>query len=391
MRLCALKDIESGTVLGKSLYEVNGKLLLGAGYRITREMKSKLLSRKYTYIYIMEEGTEDVVPEDVISDEVKLQAKSKLADKVAEIEKQDKFKDVSLSKARKLIEDGYLKDVDVPYAMRSIVGEILKDISAVGANFANMVMIKSEDSYFMDHALNTTVLAILVGKKYRFTPSELKCLALGTFLHDIGKVILKHIGNSENPDKIAELYKEHPTFGYLLLNNSGSQVSPMETQIVNQHHEFQDGSGFPIGLRGQNQSPIKSVSSEIKGHIYRLAEICCVVNAFDNLVFNPLKKEPLAPAQAMKKIIMNSGTYFNKHVVQTLLKVVPNYPVGVYIRVVDIVDPNLIGYRGVVAKINKKDINKPIIILTKDKFLKKIKPIVIDTSKFTHIDMELLV
>ena len=176
MRLCAVKDLESGMVLGKSLYEVNGKLMLGAGYRITREMKSKLLSRKYTHIYIMEEGTEDVVPEDVISDEVKLQAKSKLADKVAEIEKQDKFKDVSLSKARKLVEDGYLKDVDVPYAMRAIVGEILKDISAVGANFANMVMIKSEDSYFMDHALNTTVLAILVGKKYRFTPSELKCL-----------------------------------------------------------------------------------------------------------------------------------------------------------------------------------------------------------------------
>ena len=88
---------------------------------------------------------------------------------------------------------------------------------------------------------------------------------------------------------------------------------------------------------------------------------------------------------------MNSGKNYNKHIVQTLLKVVPHYPVGVYIRVVNIVDPHLIGYRGVVAKINPDNINKPVIILTKDKFLKKIKPMVIDTSKFTHVDLEILV
>lgn len=391
MRLCAVKDLEDGVVLGKSLYEANGKLMLGAGYRITNVMKNKFLSRKYTYVYIMEEGTEDIVPEDVISDEVKLHAKARLSNKITEIERQSEFKEVSSFKAKELIEDGYLKDVNITYAMRSIVEEILKDISAVGAKFMNMVMIKSEESYFLDHAINTTVLSILIGKKYRFSNDELKKLALGVFLHDIGKIVLDQIKDSKNPKKVGELYKEHPTFGYLILTKSGSSITPIEAQIVNQHHEFQDGSGFPIGLTGQNQPPIKLSVSDSKVHIYRLAEICCIVNSFDNLIFNPMKQKQMTPGTAIKQIIMDSGKSYNSHIVQTLLKVVPIYPIGVYVKVLDIIDPHLIGYRGIVAKINEKDINKPVIILTKNKFSKKIKPMVIDTSKFANVDLEILV
>jgi HD-GYP domain-containing protein (c-di-GMP phosphodiesterase class II) len=390
MRLINLQETDEGMILGKSLYEANGKLLLGAGYRISGEMKQKLLDRRYTHVYIMEEGTEDVIPEDVISEEIKLQARQKLSGKMEEIERQSKFRGVSIDKAKKLIEEGYLKDIQISFSMRSIVEEILKDISASGATFAKMVMIKSSDTYFLDHAINTTVLAILIGKKYRFSNEELKSLALGVFLHDIGKVILNQLRDDSNPQKMAELYKEHPTFGYLILNNSGSMVTPMETQTVNQHHEYQDGSGFPIGLTGQNQPPIKLAIRDSKVHIYRMAEICCLVNAFDNMVFNPLKQRQLSPSEAIKRIILDSDKLYNKHIVQTLLKIVPNYPVGVSIRVLDIVDPHLIGYQGVVAKINEKNINRPTIILTKDKFLKKIKPIVIDTAKFKHVELELM-
>ena len=94
---------------------------------------------------------------------------------------------------------------------------------------------------------------------------------------------------------------------------------------------------------------------------------------------------------AIKKMILNAEKIFNKDIVQTLLQVIPVYPVGASIKVTDIVDPSLIGYRGVVAKINEKHINKPIIILTKNKFSKKIKPIVIDTSKLSSIDLQLVI
>ena len=102
-------------------------------------------------------------------------------------------------------------------------------------------------------------------------------------------------------------------------------------------------------------------------------------------------KEQISQAQALKKMILNSEKKYNKNIVQTLLKVVPQYPVGAYVRVLNIVDPHLIGYMGVVAKINKKNLNKPVIILIKDKFLKKIKPIIIDTSKLTTLELEIII
>jgi HD-GYP domain-containing protein (c-di-GMP phosphodiesterase class II) len=293
-------------------------------------------------------------------------------------------------KAADLLEKGYLRKVNITYDMRLIVEEILKDISASGAKFLNTVMVKTADTAFLDHAINTTVLAILIGRKYRFSKAELMSLALGTFLHDIGKIVIGQIKGSDDPATAKELYREHPTFGYLLIRDS-SDVTPMETQVVNQHHERQDGEGFPIGLQGQNLPPIKPVARETKGQIFRLAEICSVANAFDNLAYDHQSGAALDLEGAVKKIILDAEKAFNRDIVQTLLQVVPVYPVGASIKVVDIVDPHLIGYRGVVAKINENHINKPVIILTRNKFMNKIKPIIIDTSRLTTIELQLIV
>jgi HD-GYP domain-containing protein (c-di-GMP phosphodiesterase class II) len=388
MRFSSINEVDEGEVLGRSIYQPNGKLLLGAGFRINQGMRAKLLERGYTHIYIMEEGTEDVIPEDVISEEIRLQAREKLNDKITEIKSQTIFADLAPEKAIDLLERGYLRKVNITYDMRLIVQEILKDISAASTRFLNTVMIKSADTYFIDHAINTTVIALLIGRKFRFSKPELLTLGLGTFLHDIGKVVIEQLKGADDPAKARSLYCEHPTFGYLLIRDS-KDVTPMEAQIVNQHHEYQDGSGFPIGLRGQNLPPTKPATREIRGQIYRLAEICCVANAFENLAYDPVKKQPLDLDGAIKTIVLDSEKKYNSDVVQALLRVVPIYPVGVGVRVVEILDASLIGYYGVVAKISERHLNKPVIILTRNKFNKKIKPIVIDTSKLSSLELQL--
>lgn len=374
-------------VLGKSIYLSNGKLLLGAGFRFTGKIKSRLSEMGYSHVYIMEEGTDDVVPEDIISDEIKMQAKSKLYDKLAEIKRLAEFQNLTAGKAIKLLERGYLQKVNLTFDLRNVIQEILKDISSAGVTILNSVMIKTKDTYFLDHALNVTVLAILIGRKYRYSHRELVQLGLGCFLHDIGKVIIDQIAGSDTK-KADELYREHPTFGYLILRDN-ADVSPIETQIVNQHHEHQDGSGFPIGLLGQNLPPVKTVVRDTSRSIFRMAEICCVADAFDKLAYSPLTPG-CSPADAAHRLILDSGTVYNKEIMQTLLKVAPFYPVGVSICVVDIVDPHLIGYHGVVAKINEDNINRPVIILTRNKFMKKVTPIVVDTSKYTHVELKLV-
>ena len=88
MKLIPVDEIQTGMVLGKSIFEKDNRLLLGAGFRLVSSVLPKLAEKGISYIYIMEEGTEEVVPEDIISNEVKLQASSMLDDKAKKIEKQ---------------------------------------------------------------------------------------------------------------------------------------------------------------------------------------------------------------------------------------------------------------------------------------------------------------
>ena len=388
MRLIPVNDLEDGMVLGKSIYTFNNKLMLGAGFRLTAAFRAKLVERGMTHIYIIEEGTEDVVPEDIISDEIRFQARSRIADTAEKIQNHFNIKDISRQKVFDLIQNGYLQKVNLTQDMKNVVVEILNDISAAGAGFLNTAMFKSKDSYSTDHAINVTILSILIGKKYGFTKSELVDLALGSFLHDFGKIVIEKM-KPASAELSEELLSEHPTFGYLIVHNSRN-ASPIVSQIVNQHHENQDGSGYPIGLIGENLPPTSSVKRNTKNTIYRLAEICHVANAFDNIAMNPHDDTPVSPGDAIKQLVLGAGTKYNKHIVSTLTKVVPSYPVGAFVKIRYLLDSSLIGYRGVVARNNEQHLNKPQIILLFDRANKRIPPRLIDTSKLKNVELELI-
>ena len=388
MRVSSVQDLNIGDVLGRSLYLPNNQLLLGAGFRINDPIKNKLIDKGYSHVYILEEGTEEILPEDVISEEIRIEAKNRLVNKVDQIKDALNFSEMSKAKVLESLEKGNLKYIQINEDMKALIKEILNEISITGAKFMNTIMIKSKDSFFFDHALNTSVLAILIGKKYKLVMHELVNLAMGAFLHDIGKVIIEEIDKKSGGSSRENYYKEHPTFGYLLLSNDVN-ISPLVLQTVNQHHEQQDGKGFPIGLHGDNSPPIKNSTPE-RGMIFRFAEICSVANAYDQLLMNPLKGNKMGPPDVISELLKKAGTVYNKHIVETLSQIVPIFPVGSFVRINNIIDPALIGSYGVVAKVNEKDFSRPTIILTANKYKKKIKPIIIDTSKLNQIELSLM-
>lgn len=389
MRLCSRDNIELGMVLGKSIYDGNGRLLLGAGFRLNEHIVIRLAQRGYNHVYIMEAGTEAVLPQDIISDEIRYQAATRLADKTEEIKKTMEFVSMGSDKMDSLIQQGKMAKISFSADIRGMVSEILKDIASAGAKFMSTLMFKSQDTYFMDHALNVTVLTVLIAQKYGFTQKELSSLALGSFLHDIGKIIIEKMSDSTSKQRDA-LFPEHPTYGYLLLKNDPN-ITPIEAQVVNQHHELQDGSGFPIGLTGDNSPPVKAAgTTSQRGRIFRYAEICCVANAYDAMVLNPNNDQQLDPQEAIRRLIVESGTKYNKDIVQTLTQVVPAYPVGAYVKILAAQDQSLVGSMGVVAKINEDAMDKPVIILTKDRFMKSVKPDVVDTAQVGKVSLKLV-
>jgi putative nucleotidyltransferase with HDIG domain len=96
----------------------------------------------------------------------------------------------------------------------------------------------------------------------------LEILALGGLFHDIGKAIQK-VGENDTADEIDQKRLDHPAVGAAYVATR-PEIAPEVRLVIEQHHEFHDGSGFPKGLRGSS--------------IFELAAIVGIANLFDGLV-----------------------------------------------------------------------------------------------------------
>ncbi len=146
----------------------------------------------------------------------------------------------------------------------------------------NLLNLTSHDYYTYTHSVNVGVLSILLTKALFSTSSHHNLHELGAafFLHDIGKVNID-LNLINKPEKLTpeemQIMRGHPKHGYDILSNT-NQLSEECKIIVMQHHERDDGSGYPLGLKG----------NEI--HIY--GRICSIADVFDALTSQrPYKPE----------------------------------------------------------------------------------------------------
>lgn len=163
---------------------------------------------------------------------------------------------------------------------------------------ANLINLTRLDFTTYNHSMNVGIFATGLTKALFIedTTHNLEELATGFFLHDIGKsAIPLNILQKPGPLDSEEwaLMKEHPTKGYEILLKF-NHITPESQIIVLQHHERNNGTGYPQGLRGNNI------------HIY--SKICSIADVFEALVAKrPYKKpKPFFEAlQIMKEQMKN--------------------------------------------------------------------------------------
>lgn len=138
----------------------------------------------------------------------------------------------------------YLESVEQQRVQSLTLEQSLEDaLSAIAAT------LEQRDPYTAGHQQHVAELAVLIGKEMGLDAVRLKGLYLAGIVHDIGKIhipseILTKPGRL-NPAEFA-LIKSHPEVGYNILK-SISFPWPI-ADIVRQHHEYLDGSGYPLGL-----------------------------------------------------------------------------------------------------------------------------------------------
>ncbi len=181
------------------------------------------------------------------------------------------------------------KTENIREAKKSI-SEIVDLILGDDATSAFLLRITSYDFYTYAHSVNVGVLSVLLAKELfrRSFSHDMHELGAGFFLHDIGKVrvdqaIINKAGLLTKEER--DIMRTHPDLGYTLLTET-DQLTEECRIVVMQHHERQDGSGYPRRLTGD----------EI--HIY--GRICCIADVFDALTSERSYHQKVSTFDALK-------------------------------------------------------------------------------------------
>lgn len=123
-----------------------------------------------------------------------------------------------------------------------------------------------------NHSLRVSILAGVIGKWLLLKPSKINELILAGFLHDIGKTKFPERLQARRVETMNsedfESYINHTIDGNAILS-SNPTIPESVRMTAMQHHECMDGSGFPLGIRGDE--------------IHQFARIIAIADLYDNI------------------------------------------------------------------------------------------------------------
>jgi len=149
-------------------------------------------------------------------------------------------------------------------------------------------MIESRDSYTAGHTRRVADYCVLIAKEMGYQKKDIELVKNAAWLHDIGKIstpdsVLLKPGKLDNIEY--KLIQEHLNSGYEMLKSIDQYK--VIAEIMREHHEKYDGSGYPRGLKADEIKP--------------LSRIMIVADAFDamttNRVYKPRKSIDIALAE----------------------------------------------------------------------------------------------
>lgn len=250
-----------------------------------------------------------VEPEVVKEKKRRIEQLNRIRNEIAAVEKE--FKQAS-EVVKNITRNIHSNPQEVRLEAEKLVGKMVESLRDMGDVMIHAMSEKlGDDVYF--HALNVTVLSLIVAKALGMNEEETKHLGMGALFHDIGKVEIpsKILMKTEQLTKPEQSFLElHCEYGLNIANKTG--LSKQAAEIVMQHHEYTDGSGYPGKLKAEQISP--------------LSRIVSIVNAYDNLC-NPIcLMDALTPHEALSQMFAIKRNKFDVEALKAFIHCLGVYP-----------------------------------------------------------------
>ncbi len=327
-------QLKPGMVLSDDVESIkSGAILVSKGTVLNKRIIRRIHNQgvKYAFVYDPDEDAEDIKQNSLII------RYEKLSDKV-----EDVFSDVKIGK--KIILTEINDELD------DLIVEIIQHNNILG----RLRQLEEKDDYTFNHSLNVAMLAIMIGKWLNYSEKQIKQIALTGLFHDIGKLkisdnILQKPGELTIEER--EIMMKHPIYSYnVLLDTIG--ISKNILLGVLQHHEREDGSGYPYGIKGDK--------------IHEYAKIIAICDVYDALTSDRNYRKKVSPFYAAEILEEQSFGILDPYITRLFLNKISEFYVGCEV----LLSNNEIGK---IIYVHPQSPNKTIV-KTGDKYINFLEP-----------------
>lgn len=316
MRFKKIKQLEVGDKVGSDVLDINGRMFISKNAVLTEKLIERLKEQGFTGLYVNDAISWDIEVKQIVNPDTRNRA---------------------LACVQEENIDGAIE------IAKSLVNDIIEN----GIESIDFNSLKSYDDYTFIHSVNVAILASVLGMIMRLSHEEIDDLMIAGLLHDLGKYqipidILNKQGRLTESEYM--LLKTHSQRSYDLIEDR-TDLSDQVKKAVLLHHENIDGSGYPLGIMGEN--------------IPKLAKILHVADTYDALIADRAYKKGYTPSEASEYLMGGCGIMFDKDVIDAFIKQYPIYQKGL-----EIVLSN--GEHAIVVENKNSHIARPIIRMIED-------------------------
>ena len=320
MELVLTRHLTDGDVLAKDACNEYGRVLLKSGTKLNLQQINLLKAAAVYFVTVVREDKNDIKTDSKLN-----LIKQTMVEVIPEL--------------FRAIQNNDKEIIEKEFAVVDKMVDYIIDKKSINTTLFD---VKEYDDYTYTHCVNTSIMATFLGLEMKLNEKELKSLATGAILHDIGKTKLPlELLNKEGKLTSSEQneIRKHPIYGYDILIKNGIK-DPIILNGLLQHHERINGNGYPLRLKGEQ--------------ISKYSKIISVCDVFTALSANRCYRKRFSPNDAYEYILSGTNEQFDSKVVDTFRKSFAIYPVGCGIRLSN-------GMEGIVRRQNLGFPDRPVV------------------------------
>lgn len=303
-----IEKLVDGMELARNIQGPNPMLPFAvAGCKLNERIIARMQSVGVQGAYINTQLAEGIEPEDFVEPELKAKMLTSIRKAFDE-----SLKKMTFQSSRQIYQE-----------ITSVAETVVMNILSKDKYLFQMIDIRDYDGYTYSHSLYVGILSVLLGRYIGLPLNRLNDLALCGLLHDIGKTDIPiEITNKNGPltDDEFEVMKQHPNISYEKLGQN-TIISQAVLQGIRTHHEKFNGTGYPLGLAGED--------IPLYGRILAIADVYDALNST-----RPYRKA-WAPRKIFDYLSGCADTHFDPELLTAFLQCVAAYPVGTVVHLSD--------------------------------------------------------